>query len=142
MLGPRGRLNLTNRWLQMTGWKRPAGVSEWVLLVVFRLPGRLSLLPWDPDGPRVEMRYKELAAADPPDEEGMRRIVDRYNRLPVPIDRRCSLGEPALTHLGLVGSTQEHPVWIAAFPNRIDILAPRLRDAELVAGAAVFDDLP
>ena len=95
----------------------------------------------NPDRGLVQ-RYRELAkSGDAESLEAMRLLQDRYQRLTIPKQRRISLGEAALTHLGL-SWREEHTVYVAVYPDRIDLLSSKVREKKLIRWHHLLDDLP
>lgn len=113
-------------------------------MMVFVEPGLVSLWDWKVEGPRIAQRYEEIAKeTDEAALERLRVIQDRYRRLPINKERRPYLGDAALAHLGLpIARGNRSIVYVAVFPNRIDLLAPAYRNAKLITGASSIDDLP
>jgi len=107
-------------------------------------PGRLSLRQWATSGPQIVARYEQLSSSsDDDDLEVLRLIQDRYRRLPIPKDRRPYLGDEALQHLGLPTTRGvKSPVYVAVYPDRIDVLGSTYREERLVSGDPSLDDLP
>ncbi len=140
----RGRVHLLPRWAERVDWLPLAAKDDVEALMVFLEPGRLSLRCWEIDGPRIMARYEEFAGD--PDESGLevlRLIQDRYGRLLIRKDRRPYLGDAALKHLGLpVVRGTKSTVYVAIFPNRIDLLGATYRTEKLIAGDPRLDDLP
>jgi hypothetical protein len=140
---PRGRINLLPRWIKRLGWLSVEPV-ETQALMVFEQPGRISLRNWETDGKNVAQRYLELMSHDDDaSREALRLIQDRYQKLIIPAKKRCSLGQPALVHLGLrVTPQDEQPIYVAVFPTKIDLLSPNCRERLLLARHPFLDDLP
>jgi len=108
-------------------------------------PGLLSVTSWEPDGPRIVERYRDLAKfGEELDYEGMRLIQDRYQKLLIPKrERRPHLGDAALQHLGLpVARGTKSIVYVAVLRERIDVLGPAYRNTKNLAGHPSLDDLP
>src|SRR5882724_4361165 len=80
----RGRLHLLPRWAKRTNWLSLPATDEFEALMILVEPGRLSLKSWEPDGPRIQKRYRDLSIAEGgPDLEALRLIQDRYRKLPI-----------------------------------------------------------
>jgi hypothetical protein len=137
----RGRFQLLTRWGKTVEWLGTAkGRLE--VLAVLEAPGHLSLRNWSPDGQRIIERYREeqSGGADP---ETLRRILDRYQKIPVRADRRPYLGDLALAHLGIpLRRTEATAVYAAIFPDRIDLLSQSYRNLQMTISRAELDDLP
>jgi hypothetical protein len=88
--------------------------------------------------------YIELAQlGTDADLEVLRFIQDRYGKLSIPKERRPHLGDAALQHLGLPTTRDvASNVYVAIYPDRIDLLSPYYRNAKNVAGHSALDDLP
>lgn len=140
----RRRIHLLPRWTERVDWLRAHRTKNIIALMVLAEPGLASLRDWNVDGPRIENRYEEVARkSDPEALEVLRLIQDRYCRLTITGERRPYLGELALAHLGLpIARGVKSTVFVAVFPDRIDILSPTLRNSKLVLGDASLDDLP
>ena len=140
----RGRIHLLPRWAKRVGWIPVPAAGDVDALMILVEPGLLSLTSWNPDGPRIEKRHDELAALGTgADLEALRSIQDRYQKLPIPNDRRPHLGDAALQHLGL--STKrgaKSNVYVVITPGRIDLLSPGYRNAKSIEGHPSLDDLP
>jgi hypothetical protein len=138
----KGCLNLLHRWTSRLAWFPSPLADDFEALMIFLAPGRISIRDLRVEGDRIQQRYNELVA-DPDIEtlEVLRLIQDRYGRLHIPQSRRPSLGDPALTHLR-VARGQRSTIYVALFPNSIDLLSAAYRDAKLVAFEEQLDDLP
>jgi hypothetical protein len=140
----RGRLHLLPRWARRTNWLPlpPAGNLD--ALVVLAEPGRLSFLSWEPDGPRIVQRYRDLSMTeDGADFEALRMLQDRYRKLSISTDRRPSLGDAALQHLGLPTTRGlRSNVYVVVMPSRIDVLGPTYRNMRNEGGHPALDGLP
>lgn len=112
--------------------------------MVFVEPGLISLRDWTNDGERVATRFTELAASGDEDAwEALRLIQDRYQKLPIDKERRAHLGDLALAHLGLsIEREKKSTVYIAVYPDCIDILSVSYRNSKLVSGSRWLDGLP
>jgi len=137
----RQRLNFLPRWLERAGWTRPQGDTEWLFVVVLSEPGLAVVLPWEPEGNRAVARYEELAREDPPDLQALRRIQDRYQRLVIPAraDSRATLGDGTVMHLAGRRPAEPFDLYVAIYPNRIDLIHPELRNRWLIADGDVLD---
>lgn len=127
----RGRLHLLPRWVKRVDWLPLQPKNDVVALMVFVEPNRISIRDWKVDGPEIERRYKEIAnEIDADSHEALRLIQDRYGRLFISKERRPYLGDAALAHLGLpISRGARSTVYVAIFPDRIDILSPTYRNA-------------
>ena len=139
----RGRLNLLPRWTKRIDWM-PNEPVELLALMVFQEPGLITICSWEGEGQRVEQRYKELALQeDAIALDALRLIQDRYQKLIVPPQRRCSLGQAALAHLGFPAPPgKEQTLYVAVYSTKIDLLSPSCRNRKLLAGNPLLDDLP
>lgn len=140
----RGRLNILPRWRKRVVWMNSLGEKATDALMIFSQPGLLSICCWQPNGPRIEQRIVELSnSADPDALEVLRLIQDRYQRIVIPARDRPTLGDSALAHLGLpIHRGQKSLVYVSVFSNRIDVMSPSFRDAKLIEGHPLLDDLP
>jgi hypothetical protein len=140
----RGRLRLVPRWTDRIAWWDTELTESFGVLMVFVEPGLLSLRDWGTEGVQVVGRYSDLRGLQDSEAlETLRLIVDRYHHLPIGSDRRPYLGEPALAHLGLpITRGIKSVVYVAAFPDRIDVFSPTYRETKLNLGASALDDLP
>ena len=78
----RGRLHLLPRWMKRVDWMLSQAKNDFVALMVFVEPNRVSIRDWKIYGPSIERRYKELAKeTDADSREALRLIQDRYGRL-------------------------------------------------------------
>lgn len=143
----RGRIDLLPRWAGHVRWLKFPITDQIDALMILEEPGRLSLRSWEPAGPAIQARYKQLAQAadetDDADLEALRVIQDRYRRLSIPKDHRPALGDAALHHIGLSlkhGLTTN--AWVVVSPTRIDILGSTYRDSKNSGGHPALDDLP
>jgi hypothetical protein len=137
----KGCLNLLQRWTKRLAWF-PSHPEDFEVLLIFLSPGRLSIRDFANDGARIQQRYNELSAeTDAETLEVLRLMQDRYGRLRVPKSRRASLGDPALAHLELERG-QRSTIYVAIFPNYIDLLSLRYRNEKLIAYQEQIDDLP
>jgi hypothetical protein len=140
----RGRLNLLPRWLRPIEWLAEVKTSEVEVLMVFAEPGLISLRNMNTDGQRVRIRYDELK--DDVSETGLelvRLLQDRYGVLRIAKDARAYLGNPALVHLGCsIARREGATVYVASYPNQLDIMSCDFRNKRLVARAAELQDLP
>jgi hypothetical protein len=139
----RGRLNILPRWRNRVAWLS-AAEEDVEALMVFVEPGLVSIREWEVDGPRIQQRFTELAVSTDPDAlHALRLILDRYQRLNIPATDRPSLGDAALAHLGLqVERGHKSLVYVTIFDDRIDIMSPAYRDAKLLDGHPLIEDLP
>jgi hypothetical protein len=140
----KGRFHLLPRWTKRTNWPPFPAAGNFEALMVLTEPGRLSLMPWEPEGSRAMERYRQLSASeDGPDLEALRILQDRYRRLVVPNERRPYLGDAALQHLGLpTRRGRPSNVYVAILPDRIDLLGPSYRDGRNEEGHPSLDGLP
>jgi hypothetical protein len=129
----RGRFHILTRWTKRLTWF-PSKSQEVEALMVFKEPGLVSISDWYPDGERIEARYKELSG-DPDSGDALRLIQDRYQKLVITYERRPSLGDATLLHLGYaVHARAEHSIYVAVYPDRIELLSPAYRDEKLMRG--------
>jgi hypothetical protein len=138
----KGCLNLLPRWTSRFAWFPSALTEDFETLMIFLDPGRVSIRDLSVNGPLIQERYNELATeTDAETLEALRLIQDRYGRLRIPTSRRPSLGDPVLTHLGIERG-QRSTIYVAIFPNFIDLLSPAYRNARLTIVNEQIDDLP
>jgi hypothetical protein len=140
----RGRLYLAPRWTQRIPWWVTASDEDFSVLMVFVEPGLISMRDLTTNGPRIAARYLELAeATDEKAMEALRLIQDRYRRLPIDKEHRAHIGDAGLAHLGLpIERGIKSTVYVALFPNRLDVLSPTYRNMKMVSGSPWLDDLP
>jgi hypothetical protein len=138
----RGRLHILPRWTERIAWWRDEEAFE--VLMVLDQPGAIMLRDWKTDGQRVLDRYQEIRKRD--DEqtlEALRLFIDRYQRLRFDKERRAHIGDAALAHLGLpIGRGTRFTIYLAIFPQHLALLSPSYRDARLIRGSPLLDDLP
>ncbi len=138
----RGRIHFLQRWTKKISWLHDLSSIEKETLAILIEPGRVSFRDWEPEGPRIIERYKELEG-DTDNFEVLRLLQDRYQRLIISKDRRPYLGDAILTHLGLPTSRiAKSPVYISVFPDKIDVLSRGYRDQALIVGHPAINDLP
>jgi hypothetical protein len=58
----RGRLNILPRWRKKVQWLLSAEGTDVLALMVFAEPGLISIRAWEPDGPRIQERFAEIAS--------------------------------------------------------------------------------
>jgi hypothetical protein len=140
----RGRLNILPRWRKRIGWLLSAEGSDVLALMVFAEPGLILIRAWEPDGPRIQERFAEIASshdADAP--QALRLIQDRYQRLVIPARERASLGDAALAHLGLkVERGKKFLIYVCVSSDRIELMSQAYRETKLAEGHPLIDDLP
>jgi hypothetical protein len=112
--------------------------------MVFEEPGRIALRDWNTDGLLVVNRYQELQRrTDEESLEDLRLLTDKYRPLPFDKRQRAHLGDAALAHLGFpIARGAKHNLYVAVFPQCLALLSPAYRDAKLLEGSPVLDDLP
>ncbi len=140
----RGRLHLLPRWTMRVRWFHKTPKSGVEALMVFVESGLVSLRDLKEHGFRIEELYSDIATND--DEESLallRLIQDRYRRFPIDGERRPYIGDAALANLGFpLTRGVKRTVYVAVFPDRIDIVSPEYRNKKLVEGEPRLDDLP
>jgi len=140
VIDARGRLKLLPRWTRRVAWLRPAADVDALMLLGHS--GRISLLEWERAGKPVVDRHADLLASGEIDLEALRQIQDRYRRLPLNQERRPYLGDAALAHLGFdIGRGTRRTVYVAVYPDRIDLLSPSYRDSQLLESHPLLDGL-
>jgi hypothetical protein len=138
----KGCLNLLPRWTSHFQWFPSALTEDFETLMILLDPGRVSIRDLSVNGPLIQQRFNELATeTDAETLEALRLIQDRYGRLRIPISRRPSLGDPVLAHLGIERG-HKSTIYVAIFPNSIDLLSPAYRNARLTIIKEEIDDLP
>jgi hypothetical protein len=112
--------------------------------MVFAEPGLISIRAWEPDGPRIQQRFTEIVSSEDADAlQALRLIQDRYQRLLIPAKERPSLGDAALSHLGLhVERGEKSLIYVCISRDRIELMSPAYREAKLTEGHPLIDDLP
>jgi hypothetical protein len=140
----RGRLNILPRWRKKVAWLSSLGETDAQSLMIFAEPGLVSIRSWEPDGPRIRARFAELSSSPNPDaQQALRLIQTRYQRLIIPAKERASLGHGALVHLGLrTERGLKSVVYVCVYSDRIEVLSPAYRDAKLIEGHDLIEDLP
>lgn len=140
----RGRLHMLPRWTRRMSWLSAPTAEAVLALMILDEPGRLSIVGWEPFGPKIVDRYRELAAVDVGrDNEALRVLLDRYHRLSVPSDRRPSLGDAALQHLGLPTTRGvSSNVYVVVSDDQVTVLAPAYRNSRNEQGHGVLEGLP
>lgn len=140
----RGRLNILPRWRKKVAWLASAEGAEVLALMVFAEPGLISIGPWEPNGPRIQQKYAEIASSDDAEAaQALRLIQDRYHRLMIPAKERSSLGDAALAHLGLqVERGKKSLIYVCISLDKIELLSPAYREAKLIEGHPLIEDLP
>lgn len=139
----RGRLNILPRWRSKVLWLRPAG--DYIeALMIFSEPGLISLRDWNFHSPLILQRIEQLSSsADEDSLEALRLIHDRYQKLIIPPRDRPTLGDEAAAHLGLnLGSGAKSLIYVCAMSDRIDIMSVQHRNAKLIQGHPLIEDLP
>jgi hypothetical protein len=138
----RGRFNFLPRWRKRFGWMSVD--KEVQALMIFVEPGLISFRDWRIDGPRVQQRYRDVAASDDADRFRMLRLIQtRYRRLIIPAKDRSSLGDAALAHLGLpIERGRKSAVYVTLYPGHLDLASPDHRNAKSFNDDALLDDLP
>jgi hypothetical protein len=104
-------------------------------------PGRLVLLPWDPDGLLAERRYAQLVSTDPIDDDVLERLIeltDRHERLRIEAVGRVALQATTLFHLGMDLGSRKNPASVYArevvlwrLPSRLEVWSRRYRATRL-----------
>jgi hypothetical protein len=140
----RGRLNILPRWRNRVAWLGQSGGHNTEALMVFSTPGLISLRDWKSSSPAILQRIADLSESpDDDDLEALRLIQDRYQKLVIPANDRSSLGEAALAHLGIDGASgSKFLIYVCIFTDRIDLMSPHYRNAKLIEGHHLIDDLP
>ena len=105
-------------------------------MMVLSEPGLVGLYLWEVYGPKILECYEELAQSPGSLElEALRLIQDRYQRLKIPAKERSYLGDPALLHLGNIKRGTKSPIYVAIFPDHLELLSKECRDSRLLVGA-------
>jgi hypothetical protein len=140
----RGRLNILPRWRQRVAWLTSAGESNVDALMIFVEPGFISIEDWKKDGLRIQQRFADIAVSTDADSfRALRLIQDRYQRLVIPARDRPTLGDGALSHLGLPFEKERKSiVYVCVFPDRIELMSSEYRNLKLIEGHPLIDDLP
>jgi hypothetical protein len=136
-------VNILPRWRQKIEWMR-SEAGDVLALMVLAEPGLISLRDWKSNGPRIEQRYAELAASsDAEASEALLLIQSRYRRLLIPAKDRPSLGDAALAHLGLpIDRGAKSVIYVGVLSDKIELMSPIYRDAKLIEGHPLIEDLP
>lgn len=140
----RGRLNILPRWRNRVSWLAATQGHDVEALMIFPEAGLISIHSWDPEGPKIKERFAELLnSTDPEAKEALRIILDRYQRLIIPMKDRPSLGDGALAHLGLpIDRRARSIVYVTVFTDHIEVMSTSYRDTRLAGGHELIDDLP
>jgi hypothetical protein len=111
--------------------------------MVFSKPGLISLRDWKTSSPAIFQRIDELSESSDEDAlEALRLIQDRYQKLIIPARDRSSLGDAALAHLGIdLVDGSKFLLYVCIFSDRIDLMSPQYRNAKLLEGHQLIDDL-
>jgi hypothetical protein len=137
----RGRFPLRPRWIERIAWWSDSPLD---VLMVLDEPGVVRLMDWQTDGLRVVARYEQLRSRR--DDEALvalRLLADRYQKLRFDAENRGHISEPALAHLGLPLDREANAtVYVAIYPDHIAVLSPSYRNAALLRGSPLLDDLP
>lgn len=139
----RGRLNILPRWRSKVSWLRSAG--EFVeALMIFSEPGLISLRDWGLHSSSILERIGELSSSSDEDSlEALRLIHDRYQKLVIPSKDRPTLGDEAVAHLGIdLDRGTKSLIYVCILPDRINLMSIEHRNAKLIRGHPLIDDLP
>lgn len=129
------RLNFLPRWTSRYDWLKDLKTKPVEVLLVMREPGVVRLLPWSPEGERVQRLYEEIAAREEADDqlESLRLIQDGYGRLLIDAEHRPYLGDAALAHLGLpLERGTRSSVYVVLYPRCILIMSQSVRNAKII----------
>jgi hypothetical protein len=140
------RLNFLPRWTSRYDWLKHLKTKPVEVLLIMREPGIVRLLPWLPEGERLQRLYEEVAAQEEAEDqlESLRLIQDGYGRLLIDAEHRPYLGDAALAHLGLpLERGIRSSVYVVLYPRWISIMSQELRNAKTIqAGNGVLDAYP
>lgn len=139
------RFNLLPRWTSHIPWMNEIKQNDFEVLMVLSEPGKIKLLSWEPDGPRLVRLYSDLSQNDSSEEtlETLRLVQDRYGRLLIDKEHRPYLGDAALAHLGLpLHRGIKSTVYVAVYSQYIAIMSPEYRNKALLGGSKILDDFP
>lgn len=137
---PRGRLHIPSAFAKSVDWLAPG--SE--ILAVLDEPGRLTLLSWKDEGAPILARQHELLEMADTDEEAndlLLLIEDRYQRIIIPRDRRPTLYDHILLHLGILNDLPVH-VYLECVSDILRILSSAYRNRRLAASVRILGELP
>jgi hypothetical protein len=139
----RGRLNILPRWRNRVEWLK-SRATDVLALMVLAEPGLISIRDWEPDGPRIQQRFAEIAASSDADAPAALFLIqNRYQRLIIPAKDRPSLGDAALAHLGLqVERGAKSVIYVCVSSDKIELMSPTYRNSKLTEGHPLVDDLP
>lgn len=136
-LDSRGRLNYHTRWSERAGW----GKDDMDVLFVLESPGLITCVPWDEHGPTILAKYSELELAQPPDWAGLGVLHDRYHRVSIGSDRRVTLSELMLVHLGIELESERRKLVATVRPGSIALMSLEERKRRTVEGSQSLLDL-
>jgi hypothetical protein len=96
---------------------------------------------WEITSPSVLTRHNDLIQDG--NLSDLRLLQDVYRRFPIPQDRRPTLDQSLILHLGLqFPLTGEIILYMARREEILVLMAPAYRDRELARANSVFADLP
>jgi hypothetical protein len=139
VIDSRGRIRIPAWIASDLSWLPAKSGPETHALAVFKDPGVIKLLNWDHHSSSVLSRRQYLV------EEGdllaLRDLEDCYRKILIPEERRPTLGEGALTHLGLpIGKSSA--IYIFRIKDVIELESPTSRDRRLLESSSTFHGLP
>ena len=113
-------------------------------LVVLSEAGIAKLLPWEPDGPRVLARRKELiqaAAKDPAVHEALVALENRYKKSVIGTDYRITLPAELTAHLEI---SDEPPAraFIVCMDDHLELMSLAAHNRLLSRSHPALEDLP
>lgn len=130
-LDRRGRLFLPNQALQSLTWLQSTSPVD--ALAVLDYPGHLIIKPLAPHRLQIEKAIEQAEQEN--DIDMLRVLCDAYRRLKIPADRRPTLGNTVVLHLGLVPGMTAH-LYVHRVVDQLEVLTTEYRD-NLLAGAKI-----
>jgi hypothetical protein len=129
------------RWRKRIAWLNANDSIE--ALMTFKEPGLITISDLKKDGPRIQERVEELSKSEDPDAiVALRLIQDRFQRLLIPFKDRPSLGDAALTHLGLsTERNRKFTIYVCVYSDRMNLMSPEYRNAKLMESHSLIEDL-
>ena len=139
VIDSRGRIRIPAWIAADLSWLQAKSGGETFALAVLREPGVLKLFDWAQYSPPVLLKRQKLIQQE--DLMALRDLEDCYRRISISEERRPTLGEGALTHLGLpIG--QSSAIYIFRIKDVIEIESPTFRDRRLAESGSIFSGLP
>jgi hypothetical protein len=139
-LDPRGRVLLSPRIIAEISW---LAKGEVLSLAVLDRPKVVRLLSFDRHGTSVLARRRFLISVvetRPGALEALARLEDRYHRVRIPQDRRVTLSNLLLAHLGIQAGAAL--LYVERLLDEIHIISPEGRSQMIALADEQLADLP